>query len=366
MENYKTISTSLYSAKLTDPVVIEETSTTRKVLLVELNDKKLSTGETVKITFVHQRKKNNDNWEDVHSLPLSSLKGGEGVKLSLDSKTTKRVFEELTRLYALIEQEGVQLGINEFTVTRADEIINIPKDRKLFIERLLSENYGEEVWEELIDSKPDLATKLSLARIQSNRQESLKIFKDNLSKNRNEQFWQEFFQNNTWIFGFGLNYQFLHLLTSQPNYGGVDYTGKGAQRGDFLMNSAAAASFTVLVEIKKPSSLLLSYEKENEPRFFRNGVVLLSSSLLGAVSQIQINSRTWVLTSQDKANNKLQFQNIFTVDPKSILIIGNTEELQNDEECVAFETFRKNLKNPEVITFDELYERAKFIVTTTI
>jgi hypothetical protein len=40
MDNYKTISTSTSSAILADPIVIEETVTTRKVLIVDLNDKK--------------------------------------------------------------------------------------------------------------------------------------------------------------------------------------------------------------------------------------------------------------------------------------------------------------------------------------
>ena len=90
MDNYTTVSTSLYSARLVEPIVIEENSSTRKVLIVDLNDKKKDIGETVGITIVHQRKKLNDKWEDVESISLNSLKGGEGVKLNLDSKNTRK------------------------------------------------------------------------------------------------------------------------------------------------------------------------------------------------------------------------------------------------------------------------------------
>ena len=182
MDNYKTISTSVNSAKLDKPVVIEETGTTRRVLIVDLNDKKLQSGETVGITIVHQRKKNKDEWEDVQSIPLSSLKGGEGIKLYLDSATTKKLYDELSKLYTLVAQEGVQFGTKEFTVSKADEIIQVSKDRKLFIDRLLSENFGEEIWEELTSSDPDLATRLSLARVQSDRSKALEIFKQNLEE----------------------------------------------------------------------------------------------------------------------------------------------------------------------------------------
>ncbi|MBS1760482.1 MAG: DUF4263 domain-containing protein [Bacteroidetes bacterium] len=371
MENYKTVSTSLYSARLAKPVVIEENTTTRKVLFVDLNDKKKEVGETVGITIVHQRKKKNDEWEDIESINLNSLKGGEGVKLNLDSKNTRKIYDELSKLYALVDKEGVKYGVQEFSIAKADEIIKIPKDRKTFIERLLSENYGEEVWNELISSNPDLATRLSLARIQTNRSNALNTFKENLEANNDDElFWQNFFANNDWIFGYGLNYQFLHLLKEQPDYGGRTYEGKGSQKGDFLMQTVADSHFTVLVEIKTPATKLLSYTK-TEPRQVknpRNDVWLLSSDLLGAISQIQVNCRTWSLDSQKGENIRLlEKQNIYTVEPKGILIIGNTKELVRDESIVScFESYRRNTNNPEIVTFDELYKRAEFIVNNKI
>jgi hypothetical protein len=347
MENYKTVSTSLSSARLAEPVVIEENTTTRKVLIVDLNDRKKDVGETVGITLVHQRKKRNDEWEDVESINLNSLKGGEGVKLNLDSKNTRKIYDELTKLYALVDKEGVKYGVQEFSIAKADEIIQVPKDRKTFIERLLEENYGEEVWNELISSNPDLATKLSLARIQTNRSIALNIFRENLeSNNADESFWQRFFTTNDWIFGYGLNYQFLHLLEDQPDYGGRTFKGTGSQKGDYLMRTDADSHFTVLVEIKTPATKLLSYNQK-EPRQVknpRNDVWLLSSDLLGAISQIQVNCRTWSIDSQRSENTRLlEKENTFTVEPKGILIIGNTEELSKEESIVScFESYRRN------------------------
>lgn len=369
MDNYTTISTSLYSARLVEPIVIEENNSTRKVLIVDLNNKKKEIGETVGITIVHQRKKINDQWEDVESISLNSLKGGEGVRLNLDSKNTKKVYDELTKLYALVDKAGVQFGVKEFTVAKADEIIKVSRDRKTIIERLLAENYGQEVWEELVSSNPDLATKLSFARIQTNRTKALEEFKSNLdSNNSDEGFWQDFFTKNDWIFGYGLDYKFLHLLNDQPDYGGRNYTGKGSQKGDYLMKSNADAQFTVLVEIKTPATHLLSYNN-TEPRRVknpRNDVWLLSSDILGAVSQIQVNARTWCIDSQRAENVRLlEPQKIFTIEPKGILIIGNSKELKRNESIVScFESYRRNIKNPEILTFDELYNRAEFIVNS--
>jgi len=88
---YKTVSKARHFMELAEPVIIEQGTNTRKVIIVGINDAKQDTGETVSITLVHQRKKVNDNWEDVNCINLNTLKGGEGVKIHLDSATTKNL-----------------------------------------------------------------------------------------------------------------------------------------------------------------------------------------------------------------------------------------------------------------------------------
>ena len=53
--------------------------------------------------------------------------------------------------------------------------------------------------------------------------------------------------------------------------------------------------------------------------------------------------------------------------PKSFLVVGSLKEFTaakgvNEARHRSFELFRANTLNPEIITFDELYERARFIV----
>jgi hypothetical protein len=53
--------------------------------------------------------------------------------------------------------------------------------------------------------------------------------------------------------------------------------------------------------------------------------------------------------------------------PKSFLVIGSLAEFAttngvNEERFRSFELFRRNTLSPEIITFDELYDRARFIV----
>lgn len=363
MDIIRTIGTSRHSAAVED-IVIEEHASTRKVLRAVLNDSKIETGETVGISIIHQRKRKGEDWTDLTTEKLSSLKAGEGYKLQLDSATTKRLFEALTRLYSVSAEDGITWGRHEFTVADANEILRVEPNRKRVIEGLLSENYGEEVWNELAEKEPDLATKLALARIQTDRAAALKEFKAALDRNESEErYWQDFFVSHEWIFGYGLNYQFLHLLQDRPDYGGGNYTGRGSSEGDMLMATQADVRFTVLVEIKTPATLLCT-QKSNVISKHRNGVALLGRELLGGVSQLQVNIRRWAEAAIRHENMvRLHEQGVRTIEPKGILVIGNTRELSADHDAVnTFELFRRHLQNPRVLTFDELYERAKYIV----
>jgi orotate phosphoribosyltransferase-like protein len=70
MSKITTRSTSYNSAEVKQALVIEETSTTRKIFRAFINDIKLVKGETVSGVIVHQRKGKNDTWEDEESIDL--------------------------------------------------------------------------------------------------------------------------------------------------------------------------------------------------------------------------------------------------------------------------------------------------------
>ncbi len=60
-------------------------------------------------------------------------------------------------------------------------------------------------------------------------------------------------------------------------------------------------------------------------------------------------------------------ERLFLYQPRAVLVVGSLGEFQgehgiNDEQYSSFEMFRRNIVNPEIITFDALYERARCIV----
>lgn len=174
-----------------------------------------------------------------------------------------------------------------------------------------------------------------------------------------EAYWQDFFERNKWIFGYGLDYRILRQETSQPYYGGKDLYNRGGQRGDYLTHGGGDIMFTVLVEIKTPATPLLRGGKE-----IRSGAWSLSSELADAISQLQANVDQWERDSRALQNiDALEAKDVYTVKPKGIIVIGRLKELaQTRTKRETFQRFRNSLHAIDILTFDELYDRARFIV----
>ncbi|MDD3066941.1 MAG: DUF4263 domain-containing protein [Candidatus Gracilibacteria bacterium] len=197
------------------------------------------------------------------------------------------------------------------------------------------------------------------------RNEGLKIFKEQLENGMNdEKKWQLFFQQHDWIFGYGLDYRFMTIFDREMSVGDGGTEDQEKPKTDFL---SEFNDFTVLVELKVPETPLFENSKN------RSGCWCLSQELIDAYSQVLEQKAEWAIKG-DRGGNKskdgrkeIQAR---TRDPKVILVVGNKQkeilEVQNLTERElkqdTFELFRRDSRNVEIITYDELFERAEFIV----
>lgn len=192
-----------------------------------------------------------------------------------------------------------------------------------------------------------------------------------LGKNKKtEDVWQNYFQTNTWVFGYGLNY----ILNTPLDGKKLEQVVKGndvvdsGKRVDALLKTQGIISSLCFVEIKTHKKHLLKQVKDP----YRAESWAISDELAGAIAQVQrtvqISLRNIKTKTQIKTKNgELTKEELFLYEPKSYLVIGSLSEFEgehgiNEEKFSSFEMFRRNLKNPEIITFDELYSRAKYIV----
>lgn len=191
---------------------------------------------------------------------------------------------------------------------------------------------------------------------------ALSEFERNLSEDLSEPEWQQFFERNAWIFGHGLNYVFLNKaaskLEAQTTGSAFDHAGK---RTDGLLLTKAEVSQYVLVEIKKSDTALLHETS------YRSGCWGVSKELSNAVTQIQKTTFDFARTRvRDELKDELgndSGQSVYAIEPRSYLVIGNLAQVRgNTDKIACFELFRRNMRAPEILTFDELFQRARCIV----
>jgi hypothetical protein len=195
---------------------------------------------------------------------------------------------------------------------------------------------------------------------------ALAEFKSHLASTLSEGEWQAFFEENTWIFGHGLIYVFLNKvgkkLESQTTGSTFDRPGK---RVDGLMRTRAKVSQYILLEIKKNNTDLLRNST------YRPGCWGVSHELSDAVTQVQ---KSVLDFTRDRFRDNLKDEDgndtgetVYSIEPRNFLVIGNLTQLSgNDDKVACFELYRRNIRSPEILTFDELYCRASCIIETLI
>jgi hypothetical protein len=125
------------------------------------------------------------------------------------------------------------------------------------------------------------------------------------------------------------------------------------------MRTAGQFRFAVLVELKRPDTPLIG---GGQP--YRNGAWRVSADLAGGVAQLQANTERIRQAANERANVRwLDERDMSVADPQGILVIGHTGSLEDDAQRTSFHRFRRNLWNPTVLTYDELLERARFLVS---
>lgn len=282
-------------------------------------------------------------------------------------------------------QIGEQVILYGEQITRLMEFLDtirrleIPGAEKFIVNesdlRLVHRSEAETL--KLFEERPELVAEFARNKITTEdvvalayRREQLSVFSSMLDRGEgiSEDDWQEFFERNQWIFGYGLSYIFTTSLDEkrlQQTLRGSSLVAPG-KIPDGLMKTRAAVSALCLVEIKKSSTKLL------KKGIYRTGTWAPSAELSGAVAQCQetLRAAADVLDTHHRFTDKQGTptgEELMSVQPRSFLVVGSLEEFQfehglNSQRYQSFEDFRRNLRQPEILTFDELFERARFIV----
>lgn len=305
--------------------------------------------------------------DDIVSFEITKLINGlEKQKVSLNNFN----FAQLKAFLSFISEIDLK-GITEKRLKLVDDD-ELDTDTIKTVKTLLSKKGGAELIETLINegiiSSKDIVNT-------SFRKRGLQIFKDLLNKesywkiyaeenelknNSEEKTWQYFFKKNEWILGYGLDYRYQKILQREAHISDAELDGSNTVIGDYLLGDKF---FTTFIELKKPTTPIFS-KKINRSNSWK-----LSNDLIESVSQILEHKASGLirLDKEQFINGEPLKQKAY--DSKVILIIGNWQELgkskislEKEIKKKTFELFRRDSRNIEILTFDELFERAQFIL----
>jgi len=190
--------------------------------------------------------------------------------------------------------------------------------------------------------------------------------KHSINENGEEAIWHYFLKNNEWIIGLNVDIKFIRDLLSKQRVGNPNSKGAGNPEVDLL----GISYFTTLIELKTSKTKIFKNEKSSKSRAntwdFSNDFIEAYSQTLSQRSEIS-EFKDFVDENQEIIDTKKHR----ILDPKAILIIGNRNmefphirktEYEFKTDC--FERIRRDSRNVEIITYDELFERAFHIVFT--
>jgi len=366
--NIKIESTSLKSAKGED-IELRETKSTKLIFRPEIVTNIEKPKASVRGTFIFQKKKISGDWQDYKTLDLSRLKDGEWIKLEIKSGELYKLIIKLDEYYQIYDRYGIIPGTKEFIVTDKNiagiisQITSEPslrdsffqsggKDLLIDIVQWISEAKDPKVVTKIlkdlnVNNLEKIHSLLGIAKIYR----LIELWQVNVN-NADEEFWQKFFKEYPWVISQVFSYPVV-LFKDKAYIGGKSISNKGGNIIDFLYKNKLTNNL-ILVEIKTPTTKLLSKE-------YRDSIYSVSTDLSGAVNQILNYKDCFQKEYNQLASNASSTSELFN--PKCLLIVGNQKkEIINKNLRRSFELYRSEMKSVEVITFDELFEKVKFMV----
>ena len=179
--------------------------------------------------------------------------------------------------------------------------------------------------------------------------QALRLWEDN-AQNADEEFWQQALTQHSFVLEQVFSWP-ITIVKGKAYVGGKSVLNTGGNVVDFLVKNCLTNN-AALVEIKTPATKLLS-------RRYRNTVYNVSEDLGGSVMQVLI----YRFSLQRDFYSLKHGVALEAFEPRCVVIVGNTAEVRDDDKARAVELFRRHSSGVSIITFDELFEKTKRLVS---
>jgi len=250
---------------------------------------------------------------------------------------------------------GKKAGISEANLQTA--IINQIKQSKRLSGNASASHEKQAIQDIALNSSKILKTNpQALAKLRDNietvsLQALIERFKEMLGQNLNESKWQKMMEENPFIINMAFGSPVVKIQ-EQAYIGGRKLSGQGEKITDFLFKNITTNN-AAIVEIKKPSSPLLA------ARPYRKNIYAPSTELVAAMNQVMDQIYNFGKSIANiKENSRLNDLETYSV--TGYLIMGRS--VADVDQNKSFELFRGNSKNIQILTFDEMLTKLKFLL----
>jgi hypothetical protein len=140
---------------------------------------------------------------------------------------------------------------------------------------------------------------------------------------------------------------YIVQVQGQASVGGLKIDGTGEKITDFLFKNSLTNNVGIF-EIKRPATALVSKKS------YRTGVFGPSKELAGSITQV-LDQRYQLQKSLLAKKDSSRDYSLEQYSLRCCLIVGTVPD--GDDEKKSFELIRNELKDVDVVTYDELFEK---------
>ena len=355
-----------------EPIVLRPGDITRMVFKPQIVNNKQDENKPVKGHVLWQKRGKSEvgeDWADEAHVKLSSMRAGSGIKLELNTDELYVLTQAVRGLYGVywkhgksLPRTGEEFDLAEYsqvaktldTLDSAAQLIEAAGQDGFvaLLKWIASQQNSRQVIENLARLDfVDLAEINALAGIGILRQ-ALATWSAN-ETNTDESFWQATLTKYSFVFSQVFSTPVV-VFGTKAYVGGKSLGGVGGKEPDFLLKNELT-SHLLIVEIKTPEADLLSKTPYRPPNVFA-----ASREVAGAVTQVARYKDTFL---RHYGGLRLETEETFRLaDPKCLVVVGNTVQLDTEGKKESFELFRRALGGTEIITFDELFRKVEVLL----
>ncbi|TDO96083.1 Shedu immune nuclease family protein [Flavobacterium sp. 245] len=118
-------------------------------------------------------------------------------------------------------------------------------------------------------------------------------------------------------------------------------------------------------ELKKSGTPLIQYDNSHKTWFWSKEVSMVIAQVSDYLQKAKENALSYAKAIKDETETEIeQGLNVNIINPRAIIVIGHTSQLDTDKKRNQFKNLRESLKDIEFVLYDELLERLKNLLDT--